>query len=114
MEPAEIPTIARIRGWLLIVVGACLSTGMAALAAFMASTIARGDRPGGTHWTGSHNMTIRVFELFATIFVFGLVSVAGGIFQLRSGRASWLAMFGMFALIAVMYFLGQSVMQMQH
>lgn len=112
MEPTNIPTIARIRGWLLIVLGVCLSVGMVVLAALMGSTIAHNEQPGATHWAGSHEMTVRVFELFATIFVFGLVSIGGGIFQLRRGRASWLAMIVLIGLVTIIYFLGQGIRQM--
>src|SRR5665811_812550 len=70
--PAVQSRISCIRGWLLVVIGAFLSLGMSLLAAYLAWTITRNDQPGGTHWTGSHEMTVKVFELFATIFVFGL------------------------------------------
>ena len=111
MEPTGIPTIARIRGWLLIILGVCLSVGMAALAVYMGSVM-NNNQPGGSHWTGSHEMTVRVFQLFASIFVFGLVSIGGGVFQLRRGRPSWLAMIILIVLVVVMYFLGQNIMQM--
>jgi len=52
----------RIRGWLLIILGACVSVGMAISAAFLALTIAHNDQLGGTHWTGSHEMRIKTFE----------------------------------------------------
>jgi hypothetical protein len=110
MDPAMTSKISRIRGWLLIVIGSSLSVGIALIAAFLASTIMRNDQPGGTHWTGSHEFTVRVFELFATVFVFGLVALAGGIFQLRRGRPSWLAIILLLALVAVMFFLGRQIM----
>ena len=112
VNETTVSKIARIRGWLLIVLGACLIIGIAVVAAFMASTIAHNDQPGRTHWTGSHEMTVRVFQLFAALFVFGIVSIAGGIFQLRRGRASWVAMVVLLGLVAIMYFLGQDVMRL--
>ena len=87
--PAVQSRIPRIRGWLLVVLGAFLSLGISLLAAYLAWMIARNDQPGGTHWTGSQEMTVKVFELFATIFVFGLVAIAAGILQLRRGRTNW-------------------------
>ena len=111
-EPATISTIARVRGWLLIIIGASLSVGIGLIAAFLASTITHYGRPGGTHWTGDHEMTLKVFELFTALFVFGLVSIAGGMFQLKRGRASWLAMLVLLALVGVVYFLGQDVMRL--
>lgn len=112
MESATVSTISRLRGWLLIFLGACLSIGITGFAIFIASTITHHDQPGSTHWTGSHEMTVRVFELFATLFVFGIVSIVGGIFQLRRGRASWMAMLVLFGLVAIMYFIGQDIMRL--
>lgn len=104
--------ISRIRGWLLIILGTCLSVGIAVIGAFLVLTIAHNDRPGGTHWTGSHEMTVRTFELFATVFIFGAVAVAGGTFQLRCGRASRLAILILLGLVVVMCFLGREIMQL--
>jgi len=108
MDPALISKISRIRGWLLIVLGSLLSVGIAVMATILALTI-HNDQPQGSHWTGSHEFTVHVFELFAAVFVFGLVALAGGIFQLRRGRASWPAMIVLIALVLVMFFLGQQI-----
>jgi hypothetical protein len=109
MNPATTSRISRLRGWLLIVLGSSLSVGIAVIAGFLALTIMQGEGRGGSHWTGSHEFTVRVFELFATVFVFGLVSVAGGSFQLRHGRANRLAIILMLALVGVMFFLGRQI-----
>jgi len=112
MDPAMVSKISRMRGWLLIILGTCLSVGIAVIGAFLALTIAHNDRPGSTHWTGSHEMTVRTFELFATVFIFGAVAVVGGSFQLRHGRPSWLAILVLIGLVAVMCFLGPEIMQL--
>jgi uncharacterized membrane protein len=88
--------------------------GIALIAAFLAWTIAYNDLPGRTHWTGSHEMTVKVFELFAAVFVFGLVAIGGGILQLRRGRPSWAALALLLGLVVVMYFLGQGIMHTAH
>ena len=111
VQQQQSSTIARVRGWLLIILDGCLSLGVGVIAIFVASTIGHNELPGRSHWTGSHEMTMRVFELFATLFVFGIVSIGGGTFQLRRGRPSWLAMLVMLALVAVMYFVGQEIMR---
>jgi hypothetical protein len=111
-DPEMVSTISRIRGWLLIVLGTCLIVGMALIAAFLALTIAHNSQPGGAHWTGSPEMTVRTFELLATVFTFGAVAVAGGIFQLRRDRPSWLAMVLLLGLVVVMCFLGRDIMQL--
>jgi len=75
-------------------------------------TIAGYQYPPTTHWTGSHEMTIQVFVLFATVFVFGLVAAGAGIFQLRRGRVSWLANSILFALAATMVFICYRIMNL--
>ena len=102
--------VFRIRGWLLVVFGSCLSLGAAVLAAFLGWTIASYQYPRTSHWTGSHEMTIQVFVLFATVFVFGLVAAGAGVFQLRRGRVSWPANSILFVLAAMMVFLGYRIM----
>ena len=111
-DPEMVSKLSRIRGWLLILLGTCLIVGMALIAAFLASTIAHNGQPGGTHWSGSHEMTVSTFELLATVFIFGAVAVAGGIFQLRRGRPSWLAMVVLLGLVVVMCVLGRDIMQL--
>ena len=102
--------VSRIRGWLLVVFGCCLSLGAALLTVFLGWTIAGYQYPRTTHWTGSHEMTIQVFVLFATVFVFGLVAGGAGVFQLRRGRVSWLANGILLVLVAMMVFLGYRIM----
>lgn len=109
METAIASKISRIRGWVLVIIGPLLSLGIAAVAAYLTWAIFHKDRPDGPHWTGSHDFTVRVFGLFAVIFVFGLVALAGGIFQLRRGRASKLVIVAMLLLVAVMFLLGLGI-----
>jgi hypothetical protein len=109
-QVASVSVIARIRGWLLVVLGAALGLAGAAFVIYLTSIIAHTDQSGGTRWTGSHDMTVRVFQLFGAVIVFGVVAVAGGMFQLRRGRPSWSAMIILLMLVGVMYFLGQQIM----
>jgi hypothetical protein len=104
--------VFRIRGWLLVVFGSCLSLGAALLVAYLGWAIAGYQYPRRGHWTGSHEMTIQVFVLFATVFVFGLVAAGAGVFQLRRGRVSWLANSILFVLAAMMVLLGYRIMML--
>jgi len=109
MEPATVAVISKVRGWVLVVLGTGLSVGMAVIGVYLGWIIAHNDRPAGTHWTGSESFTARVFDLLAVIFVFGLVAVGAGIFQLKRGRPSKLAILVLLLLGVVMYFLGESL-----
>ena len=72
----------RTRGKLLIVLGLMLSLGMAGLSFYLWRTIHHPGQSGDTsRWTGSPEMADRTFQLFGTIFAFGLVCLAAGLFQ---------------------------------
>lgn len=103
----------RARGWLLIVLGLMLSIAMAGLSLFLWRTIHYQGRLGGTaRWTGSAEMTARTFQLFGTIFAFGLVCLATGIFQIRTGRRNLAFVVLMLLLAGVMILLGTQIMQL--
>jgi hypothetical protein len=99
----------RIRGWTLLIIGASLSIGMAALSCYLGQMIMNGNQPGMNHWTGSHVFTVRVLELFGAVFLFGLVALAGGIVILKRGRISKLVFVILLALVAVMFYLGATI-----
>ena len=105
MDPTPAAKVVRVRGWLGIVLGSSLIIGIPVIAARLASIVMHPDELGKPRWTGSHDFTAHVFELFATIFVFGLVVLAGGVFQLRRGRNSRLAMTFLIVLGVVMLLL---------
>ena len=105
MDPTPAAKVVRVRGRLGIVLGSSLIIGIPVIAARLASIVMNPDELGKPRWTGSHDFTAHVFELFATIFVFGLVVLAGGVFQLRRGRNSRLAMTFLIVLVVVMLFL---------
>jgi hypothetical protein len=105
MDPTPAAKVVRMRGWLGIVLGSSLTIVIPVIAARLASIVMHPDELGQPRWTGSHDFTAHVFELFATIFVFGLVVLAGGVFQLRRGRNSRLAITFLIVLVVVMLFL---------
>jgi hypothetical protein len=105
----------RIWGWVLSFLGVLLCIAMAGLSFYLWRTIQYPGQSGGTaHWTGSAAMTTRTFQLFGTVFVFGLVSLVGGIVQARSGRRNGIFLVLMLLLVGVMFFLGKQIVQMAH
>lgn len=88
-QPMSRPAVHPARGWVLIVLGTGLSAGIAYLSRVIQQLILRNGEPGSTsHWRGSAEFTRTVFELFGTVFVFGLVAIAAGVYILRTGRIS--------------------------
>ena len=105
----------RTRGWLLIVLGLMLSFAMAGLSFYLWRTIHYPGQSGGTsRWTGGTEMTDRTFQLFGTIFVFGLVCLATGIFQVRTGRRNLIFLVLLLLLVGLMILLGSQIMQPTH
>ena len=105
-DPNVRPPVHPARGWLLVVLGLCLSAGMAYLANLIHGWILHNGEPGAqTHWKGSAEFTRTVYELFASVFACGLVAVAAGVYILRTRRISRVlaALMGLTAL-AIAYF----------
>ena len=83
------PPVHPARGWFLIFLGMSLSAAMAYLSYVIHQVILRNGEPGSrSHWNGSAEFTRTVFELFGTVFVFGLVATAAGVYILRTRRIS--------------------------
>ena len=77
----------RVSGWMLIVLGLSLSSGMAALTWFLFRTIVQDSHSGGhPRWHGTPEFTRTTFELFGAVFLFGLTAIAAGTYQLWNGR----------------------------
>lgn len=96
----------------MVFLGPLLSISMSVIAFYLWQTIAlKGQLGSHSRWTGSHEMTVSTFELFAAVFVFGLVALAAGIFQIRRGRPNKILVAMLFLLVAIMIFLGRAVTQ---
>lgn len=103
----------RARGWVLIILGPFLCVAMAVVAFTIWRTIHFQGQLGSTsRWNGSPAMTARTFQLFGTIFVFGLVCLAAGIFQIRTGRRNVIFLVTLLVLVGVMVLIGRDVMQL--
>ena len=98
-----------VRAWISIVLGAALAVGIGALTFWFNGIVNHWPGAGNTHWNGSPALTTAVFQLFATIILFGMVSLAGGIYQLRKKRMSRVALALMIILIIAMGFLGRQI-----
>jgi hypothetical protein len=79
------PRRVRTLGWLLIFIGAFLSVGIAAVGLAVARVIA-GDSGATTTFTGTGEQMGMMFTLFAFVFLFGLVAMAVGGWQVRTGK----------------------------
>lgn len=101
----------RALGWLLLVLGPGLSIAMAALWFWLSGVIRQDHLAGSTeHWRGGPEFTHLVFGLFGSIFVFGLITTAAGVYQVsQSRRSPWLIAAMLLAAGSMVYF-GYNIM----
>jgi hypothetical protein len=107
-KAARLERFARLRGWILIVIGSGLSIGMAAMACYLAATIVY-PTAGGSRWSGSHDFTERVFGIFGSVFCFGVGSIVNGIGFIRNKRPSKLGIIITLIGLAVTIWLGYEI-----
>jgi hypothetical protein len=110
-DATSTPATARqhhLRGWGLIVLGTVLSIGIVALALYF-WTLISSETTNGIVWRSSYEFTIHTLELFADVFIFGLVAAIAGIYQLRQHRTSQTAMVLLLILMALMFYLGSTL-----
>jgi hypothetical protein len=105
---ARTPRTHRIRGWLLILLGTIVSIAIVALGLYF-WTLISSETIDGLRWWSSYEFTIHTLELFADVFIFGLIAAAAGIYQLRQHRTSQTAMVLLLILIALMFYLGSTL-----
>jgi len=81
------PKRVRVLGWVMFWCGAILTVGMVWLSLVMARTIAHSDDPGATtHFTGDANDVKETFAIFGMVFLFGIVAIVTGVWQVWHGR----------------------------
>lgn len=98
------------RGWLLVVLGTFLSGSMAFLTNWLHQAILHNGEPGArSHWTGGAEFTRTVYGLFGSVFVFGLVAIAAGVYILRTRRISRALAVVMGVVALVMIYLGYTI-----
>ncbi|MEO7540267.1 MAG: hypothetical protein ABIV21_09575 [Pyrinomonadaceae bacterium] len=77
----------RLRGVLMVLCGTFL-IGMMGYISLWALTAVDSTSPVGARFTGTQQEKMLIFALFAVLIIFGLVSFAGGIWQIIAGRRS--------------------------
>ncbi len=83
----------RTLGWIMLLLGILLAGVMGYIALNLYPTMANpGKEIGGTTYTGTAEETTGFFGIFALVIFLGLVSIAGGIWQITMGRRSRIVM----------------------
>ncbi len=67
----------KVLGWLLIVIGLFLTVFMGVITHYMIGVVNAPTEPG------SHEITVRMFWLFGTVILFGVVSFVNGVWCVR-------------------------------
>lgn len=88
-------TSRRVRtlGWIMLFLGIFLAGFMGYISWYLYPTMANpGKEIGGTTYTGTTEAATKFFGIFALVIFLGLVSIAGGIWQITTGRRSRIVM----------------------
>jgi len=97
------PRTVRIAGWVLLVCGVFLAGFMSYLWSVLAPLMAHpGDTTGGATFTGTAEQAQTIVTVFAAVIVFGLGSIAYGLWMIVTGRRSIAMMIGVLVLAAVL------------
>ena len=84
---SPIPTVTRVRGGLLLVIGSLLAIGMAVLVVNLLPTMLNpGTQVGGTTFNGSIELGRTAVAVLSWVGLLGLGFAVGGVFLLRRGR----------------------------
>jgi MFS family permease len=86
------PSTVRKLGWFLLALGTFLVVMMGIVTFNMAGPMANpGTEMGGSTFTGDESQGHMILALFAGVIVFGLGTMASGIYQIRTGqRSKWI------------------------
>jgi hypothetical protein len=104
----------RMLGWVLVVIGGFLVVFMGVITIFVAQLVFQTNAPGAhARFTGSPEMELFMFGIFAFVMLFGLTSVVSGLLQVRNGRANRKLMFLMIGLGVVFIIIGRFVRYMR-
>jgi len=68
-----------------------------------------GQNTGGARFTGTPEQGMMILGLFGIVIVFGLAAIAGGVFQMITGRRSIVIMVIVLGLAALLWVLGSGV-----
>ena len=97
------PRTVRVAGWVLLVCGVFLAGFMSYLWSALAPSMAHpGDTAGGATFTGTAEQARAIFTMFGAVIVFGLASIAYGLWMIVTGRRSIAMMIGVLVLAAAL------------
>ena len=97
------PRTIRALGWLLLACGVFLVGLMSYLWVVLAPSMAHpGDTTGGTTFTGTAEQGQTILTVFGAVIVFGLGSIAYGLWMIVTGRRSIAMMIGVLVLAAAL------------
>jgi len=97
------PRTIRALGWLLLACGVFLVGLMGYLWTVLAPAMAHpGDLAGGTTFTGTAEQARTILTVFGAVIVFGLGSIAYGLWMIVTGRRSIAMMIAVLALAAAL------------
>ncbi len=93
----------RILGWLLLLIGTGLVLFMAILGLYLGQIITQtGDSTSTTRFRGDPNDVLLIVAIFSLVISFGIASMAGGVWQIVTGKPNRILMVGMFLVAGIL------------
>ncbi len=100
-------TTVRRLGWVLVIIGGALVAFMGYIAYVVTGIIAHSDVPGATsRFTGGPEMLLFMYGIFGFVILFGLVAMAGGIWQVKYGKRNKKLAYLIFGLGSIFLLIG--------
>ena len=99
----------RTRGGILIVLGLILVAMMGTITIMLAPMMLAAKETTGARFTGTPQQGMLILGFFGIIIVFGLACIAGGVFQLLTGRRSILIIVLVLGLAFLLWVLANAV-----
>jgi magnesium-transporting ATPase (P-type) len=80
-------TTVRRLGWLLFILGLFLTAFMGYITYVVTGIVAHSDEPSATsRFTGGSEMLLFMYGIFGFVILFGVVAMAAGAYQIKTGR----------------------------
>ncbi len=100
-------TTVRRLGWVLVITGAFLVIFMGWITFVVTGIITQANEPGATsRFTGGPEMLLLMYGIFGFVILFGLVALAGGLWQVKYGKRNKKLAYLIFGLGIVFIILG--------
>jgi hypothetical protein len=100
----------RIRGWILLLIGAGVSIAMAYLMVLIGGIMAHSNEPGATtRYSGTAWQAFGIFGVLGLVLLFGVCAGIAGAFQILYGERNWIWIRRAVLIAGVLWLIGLAI-----